>query len=245
MEIRPRNDKVIARLNCLMRTFLCISACVAGMVAPALCATTTALEAVKLLPKEARKSVARIEAREGSPNPERWHILVNDKAAENGFKEYVVADGAIVAERSISQFVESISPHDAIGDDAKFDSDRAAQLVRQYAQVNAVAPATIDYQLRKDGAAGVPLWRLTCYDDAGKSIGMLTLTATKGVVISHQGFPVEPSEATNKNARDKFQTTGTSTVVRDPDARYRVATPIPKKAGLFQRIFGGDRDRER
>lgn len=245
MEIRPRNDKVIARPNCYMRTFLCISACVAGMAATAFCAATTAFEAVKLLPKEARKSVARIEAREGSPNPERWHILVNDKTAENGFKEFVVADGMIVAERTISQFVESVSPQDAIGDEAKFDSDRAAQLVRQFAQVNAVTAATIDYQLRKDGATPVPLWRLTCYDDAGKSVGTLTLTATKGMVISHQGFAVEPSEATNKNTRDKFQTSGTSAVVRDPDARFRVATPIPRKVGLFQRLFGGDRDRER
>jgi hypothetical protein len=237
---------VLARSNCFMRILLCTFACFAGMAAPAFSAATTALEALKLLPKDARKLVARIEAREGSPNPERWHILVNDKAAENGLKEFVIADGMIVAERSISQFAESLSPNEALGDDVRFDSDRAAQLVRQYAQVNAVTAATIDYQLRRDGTTAVPLWRLTCYDDAGKSIGTLTLTATKGAIISHQGFAVEPAGEADRNVREKFQTTGTSPVIRDRDGQYRVATPIPRKPGLFQRIFrGGDRDRER
>jgi hypothetical protein len=242
MAKRLRGDMVFARSNRLMRIFLCTFACVAGMAASAFPAATTALEALKLLPKDARKLVARVEAREGSPNPERWHILVNDKGAENGLKEFVVADGAIVAERSISQFAENLSASDALGDDVRFDSDRAAQLVRQYAQVNAVTAATIDYQLRKDGATAI--WRLTCYDDAGKSVGMLTLTATKGAVISHQGFAVEPAAESDRNAREKFQTTGTSPVIRDRDGQYRVATPIPKKPGLFQRIFrGGDRER--
>ena len=92
MENSPRDDMVFARSNCVMRTFLCTFACLAGMAVPAFPATT-ALEALKLLPKDARKLVARIEAREGSPNPERWHILVSDKTAENGVKEFVISAG--------------------------------------------------------------------------------------------------------------------------------------------------------
>jgi len=64
---------------------------------------------LKLLPKDARKGVARIEAREGSPNPERWHILVNDKTAENGLKEFVIADGMIVASGRSNRHVGAIA----------------------------------------------------------------------------------------------------------------------------------------
>jgi hypothetical protein len=232
-------------LAIVMRILFTVVGCFAVLTSSAFSVVITALDAVKLLPKDQRKLVARIEAREGSPDPERWHILVNDKTAENGLKEFVVADGMIVAERTISQFAESLSPADALGDGVKFDSNRAAQLARQFAQVNAVTAATIDYQLRKDGASGVPLWRLTCYDEAGRSVGILTVTATKGAVISHQGFAVEPSaDGIDNKARDRFQTTGTSQVTGERGG-FRQPPP-PKKPGLLQRIFGGgDRGGER
>jgi len=38
----------------------------------------TALEAMKLLPKGEARKLARIEAREGTPEPERWYLLTHD-----------------------------------------------------------------------------------------------------------------------------------------------------------------------
>lgn len=224
-----------------MRHFLIMSGC---LVASSLAAGSTALEAVKLLPKEQRARVARIEAREGMPVPERWYILVNDREAENGLKEFVVADGAIVAERGVSQFSESVTPEQVFGDSVRFDSSRAAQLVQQYAQVNDVTVANIAYQLRKDGATAVPLWRLTCYNAIGRELGSLTITATKGAVISHQGFSVEPASAVAEKPREKLRTFPTTQVVRDTTVQPVRETqppppPPPKKANVIQRLFGG------
>ena len=223
-----------------MRHFLIISGC---LIASGLAAGSTALDAVKLLPKELRARVARIEAREGSPEPARWHILVNDRAAENGLKEFVVADGAIVAERGISQFAESLTPEQVMGDSVRFDSNRAAELVQQYALVNGVTVGSIAYQLRKDGPSAVPLWRLTCYDPIGRELGSLTITATKGAVISHQGFSVEPAPAVAEKPREKLRTSPTTQVARDatvqPIRETQPPPPPPKKPNVIQRLFGG------
>jgi hypothetical protein len=150
---------------------------------------TTALGALELLPKAEAKNLARIEAHDGTPAPERWHLLVHDKESETGLREYVIAGGEIVASRIISQFAESLTANDVMGvDGLQFDSDRAAQLAQDYALVNNVTPAAINYQLKKDGADGAPVWRVTCLDEAGKELGSLLLTAGKGNVISHEGF---------------------------------------------------------
>ena len=227
-----------------MRLFSSICGCLAGLIATSLAAGTTALDAIKLLPKEQRARVARIEARDGAPEPERWYILVHDRAAENGLKEFVVADGAIVAERGISQFAESLAPEQVFGDGVRFDSDRAAQIARQYAQVNDVTAATIAYQLRKDGPTTVPLWRLTCFNAIGREVGSLTITATKGAVISHQGFTVEPAVEQKERPREKLRTAPSTQVARDSTVQVQPVsqpTPAPKKPGFVERLFGGAR----
>src|SRR6476620_4896310 len=78
----------------------------------------TAFDALKLLPKGVGKNLARIEAREGTPGPERWHILVHDAQSENGLREFVVADGKLVADRTLSQFAEKLTDDDVIGAEA-------------------------------------------------------------------------------------------------------------------------------
>ena len=110
----------------------------------------TALNAIKQLPRGEAKKIARIEAREGTPIPERWHILVNDPKDENGLHEYVVAGGEVVASRNISQFAESLKPTDVMGSSGlKIDSDKVAGLAQQYAQANNVSIATLNYALKR------------------------------------------------------------------------------------------------
>ncbi len=164
----------------------------------------TALGALKLLPRGEAKNVARIEARDGTPAPERWHILVFDKTSENGLHEYVIAAGEIVASRSLSQFAESLTPDELLGSDAlKFDSDRAAKLLQQYALANGATVTALNFSLKREGHAAAPLWRISAVDEAGKEVGSLVLTAGKGNVISHEGFPAEPAQVQAK--KDAFR----------------------------------------
>ena len=228
-----------------------------------LCAETeppgSALGALKVLPRGEAKRLARVEARDGTPVPERWHFIVHDPKAETGVHEYVVAGGEIVASRDISQFVESLRPEDVFGGDAlKINSDRAAKLAQQYAFANNMTVAAMQYELKREGAAAVPLWNVTCLDDAGKELGRLVISAGKGTVVSHEGFaaepppPVPPPVVTPVPATPKPEDRlrQPAAIVIAPKAtpipvaiaipvEPPAATPEPKKPGLFERMGDG------
>lgn len=155
-------------------------------------AGSTALGALKILPKAAAAKVAMIEAREGRPSPSRWHIIVHDPKEESGLHEYVIANGEIVASRALSQFAESLTPEDVIKDVVKIDSDRAAKLAQLYAEANNLPLAEMNFELKRDGEGAAPVWNVTCLDAQGNELGRLVLTATKGTIVSHDGFAVDP-----------------------------------------------------
>jgi len=211
---------------------------------------TTALNAIKLLPKGESKRIARIEAREGSPTPERWYILVHNPSEESGLHEYVVADGKVVASRSLSQFAEGLKPEEVIGNEAlHLDSDRAGKVARQYALANNVVPATYNYQLRKDADDGTPVWNVTCIDSAGKALGGVVVTAdsAKASVLSHTGFSLEPLPEKNQRIEPGDDNGSDGDSLRMARKRYvvraRAAQPmrqpaVSEKPNFFQRLFG-------
>ncbi|SRR5581483_323222 len=165
-------------------------------------ADSTALSALKLIPQDKAAKLVRIEARDGTPNPDRWYLLINDPQSENGVREFVVSNNEVVASRTSSQFVDSLKPEDAIGSDGvKIDSDQAAQLARQYALANNAAISKIDYELTKEGADAAPVWKISCLDENDKRVGQLVITAGKGNVISHDGFPTTPKATADKKPK--------------------------------------------
>ena len=208
--------------------------------------SATALAALRLLPKGESKNLARIEGIEGTPAPERWHILVHDKDAENGLREYVIAGGTVVASRTLSQFAPSLAETDVIrAENIKFDSPRAAQLAQDYAMANNMMPASINYRLCKQGAGAAPLWRVTCLDEEGRELGMLVLTADKGNVVSHDGFAFTPASANP----ELFTPETTSQIAGEDSPKDGVAAPTKSKPrtkrrkpkeepGIFRRIGG-------
>ena len=194
-----------------------------------------ALEAVDQLPRGEYKKIARIEARDGTPVPERWHIIVHDPKDENGVREYVIAGGELVASRAVSQFVETVKPDEVVSSGAvKIDSDQVAKLAQAYAQANNVNIAALNYLLKKEGAEAVPLWNVSCLDETGKEIGKLVISAGKGTVVSHEGFTAEPGtevplETQATSSERKYRS-------KQPIVRNTVrpaATPAPEKKGVF------------
>lgn len=205
----------------------------------------TALDALRLLPKGEAKKLARIEAREGAPEPERWHLLTYDEQSETGLREYVVAAGEVVASRQLSQFAESVQSEEVFGGEAvKFDSDRAAQVAQLYAAANQAAVATIHYQLRKAGSDAVPLWTLICLDPAGRELGRIVVSATKGSVIAHDGFPVDPppsalaAPALTSRPKPKKKAPATPPAEAQPGAPVEPPPAVAERPGFFDRVRG-------
>jgi hypothetical protein len=174
---------------------------IGGFSASALAAETTALDALKLLPKEKAKNLALIEARDGTPNPDRWYLLVQDSTEENGFREYVVEGRQIVADRALSQFTEKLAPEDVIrADSVKIDSDRVVKIAQQYAKASKFPITRISYELKKNDDDTTPVWKVNCWDDAG-NMAEVTVAATKGTVLSHDGFTLEARADNEKKRR--------------------------------------------
>ncbi|MHA3771389.1 hypothetical protein ACXR0O_07620 [Verrucomicrobiota bacterium sgz303538] len=184
--------------------------------------TPTALGALKLLPKGEAQRLARIEAKEGKPAPERWHILVQDPKEQTGVHEYVIAGDELVASRSVSQFAESLKEADIIGSDViKIDSDKVSKIAQQYALANNVTVATMNYELLREGDGAAPLWKISCMDETGKSVGAVVVTASKGTVVSHDGFPIVPATtvASQKLVAEADAAVGDA----EPDASAEIA----------------------
>lgn len=163
-----------------------------------------ALEAVSLIPREAAKRLARIEAREGNPNPERWYLLVQDPETPTGLREFVVASGKIAAARLYSQFADKLTEPEVFGDGfLRADSDYCIRLANLYAAANGQKAVSFDYELARPsvatpapatpkGEATWPIWRLTVLDANGDQMGVLTISAARGTVLAHDGFEKEP-----------------------------------------------------
>jgi hypothetical protein len=199
----------------------------------------TVLDAIKLLPRDAAKRLARIEAREGAPVPERWYLLVHDPAEERGVREYVVADGKLAGSRTLSQFAEVLKPGDAFGADAvKIDSPHVARLAAAYAEANGGRVASLNYELARDTATGAPVWKATVLDAAGDQLGVLVVTAAKGAVLSSAGFEKMPAADMLPAPAVAVETPRAASVQR------KRATPTPSpKPSLLKRIFGNSEKR--
>ncbi len=197
---------------------------------------STALAALKLLPKDAAKRLARIEARDGAPWPERWYFLVHDPALPLGLREFAVADGAVKANRSLSQFADALKPADVIGADAvKIDSTAVSAIAARYCVANGMRMGALNYELGKYGEGSAPAWRIGVENPEGDPLGILIINARTGNVERHDGFDKQPPEIAPTPAPAKKP----AVVIRPPTP---APTPRPNAlkriGGSVKKIFG-------
>jgi hypothetical protein len=225
-----------------------LAACLSlACLAPAALAAS-ALEALRLLGPDYLQNLALVAARDGSPEPQRWHLLLHDPQAETGLREIVVTDGKKTAERTISQFAEHLTAADILPPDSvRIDSTQVGRLALQFGLANQLNVSALHYDLRKSGPDAAPLWTVTCLDPNGSELGRLVISATRGTVLMHPGFAEAPEALVPLAAPSKIPNPGEREVAaRRPTAPAppkRRATPAPAaptpKPGMFQRLFGG------
>ena len=215
-----------------------------------------AFDAVRLLTPEQQAGLAIIAGRDGTPLPERWHLLVHDTAAENGLREFVVSRGRIVASRTVSQFAESLSREQVFAPESlKVDTDRVSRIAEEFGRANGVTIAAIHYDLRRSAPDGAPLWTAFCTNSSGEELGKTILNASTGAIIAHPGFAVAPSldagpgqiqpdpdsaATTPRNERPRrTRPTESIGVRRRMPAGPPPPPPATPKPGFFQRVFRG------
>lgn len=224
----------------------------------------SAYEAVGLLSPEEQAALARIEARDGSPVPERWHLLIYDPAGEAGLRQFTVVDGKIVGSHSVSQFAQSLAPADVFtANSLLFDSVHVARIAQEYCRTNGVTVTSLNYDLRKGTTDGAPLWTVQCVNAKGEELGKIVVSAGRGTVIFHPGFAAEPlpevlldrprppplttsnvaPNAPIESARNRPVSTGAPAPAAPPRRRPGQTTPAgpTPKPNIFQRVFGPGR----
>jgi hypothetical protein len=218
----------------------------------------TVQEAIKLLSREQARNLVRIEAREGTPAPDRWYIQVYDPTAENGLREFVVFEKAIVAKRTLSQFLDGVKPEDVVGAKlVRVDSDDLIKIIQKYVEANNLNVTKINYTMAREATNPAPVWEISCFDDSDKKLGELVINARNANVLSHDGFDVVPGATASKPAvtstppqeekppervEKPAVAIRTATAVRpDPSpATEPGSTPKPRApGGFFHRIFSG------
>lgn len=237
-----RGDRVTVRAVYLRAFLFFLSAFTAAAQSDG-----SALGALKLLPKDAAKRLARIEARDAAPVPERWYFIVYDPALPRGMREFVVAGGKVAGSRELSQFAETVSPAEVVGGDGvKIDSDRVARLAAMFATANGGRVAAINFELARDPAANAPVWRATVLNPDGDQLGVLAVNAVKGAILSHDGFENEPSSDLLNAAQagagtaSRNSAAGQKGGASQPSAA-RVVRPSPTpRTNLLKRFFGAD-----
>ena len=153
----------------------------------------SAFEAYALVPREVALRLARVAACEGTSQPERWHFIVHEPEAENGLRDYVIANGEVAAMNGVSQFAGEIRPEEVLGlKSVLIDSSFAAQVANRYAAANRMNIASLNYDLHKE-PTGMAVWRITCLNSANREIGWLVIDAVSGNVIQESGFEHTPS----------------------------------------------------
>ncbi len=214
----------------------------------------SAFDAVRLLAPERQTALAMVVARGGTPVPERWYLLTFDPTAEVGLREFVVADGKIVADRIFSQFAETLTEGAVFEPESlKVNSDRAAMIASAFCQANKVEAKSLHYDLRRGDATGAPLWTIICVSENGQELGRVIISAATGVVIAHPGFREFPSleqlegkapSIAQSDTAEKPETTSAPRSHSPSPERRTIprAKPVPTpKPNIFRRIFGGNR----
>lgn len=150
------------------------------------------------LPKGQAARVAIVSGVKGRPVPEQWKVVVHDRKAPEGLREYTVSGGEVIAQRDTSELAEKLTAEDVIGPrEIAVFPQQLAELARSYAAANQAALGSVDFLLRKVGAEAAPLWTLTCRRESGARLGVLVITAGKGRVVSHEGFAKAPADVLN------------------------------------------------
>lgn len=225
-----------------------------GQEPPAVPPGGNAFDAVRLLTAEQQAGLAMIAGREGTPIPERWHLLVHDPASEGGLREFVVTRGRIVAARSVSQFAETLTREQVFAPESlKVDTDRVSRTAQEFGRANGVTVAAIHYDLRRSGPESAPLWTALCINPRGEELGKVILSASSGTIILHPGFAIAPAldlvgyktrtvtdsaatTASGERPRKSRQTESNTFRGRLPPGPPPQATPKP---GFFRRVFRG------
>jgi hypothetical protein len=125
---------------------------------------------------------------DGSPQPARWKILLEDSHARGGVREVEVANDRIVSERTPVRPVVGSTEGSTINTSRlNLDSSGAYAVASHTAEKSNTQFSTVSYTLRTD-EHGDPLWIVTLEDQSRRPVGTIYIGANSGNVTRTEGM---------------------------------------------------------
>jgi hypothetical protein len=181
---------------------------------------------------EALGRLVEVTGHDGVPQPYVWKIVLKEGAS--GSKEVDVADGKIIAQRTLPRAPE-VSGLVKL-QTLNLDSSGAFAAADAQSRKVRVRFDSINYTLRAD-ATGQPIWTMDLFNLDGASVGTMRLTATDGTIASIDGRlaegpgrPGEPLTAASAAVAPAHTVSTTTTVqatTAPPPAPPSAALPPP------------------
>lgn len=150
----------------------------------------TAYQALRVVGAQRSKAlldnVIEVKGRNGTPQPAKWTVLLNDPVARGGVRELEIGSGRIASERTPVKAPGS-PVETAVLDFKKLnlDSEGAFTVAENEARAAKIGFYGADFLLRSaDTGGGAPVWIVDLLDKELHSIGTVRISAETGAVIT-------------------------------------------------------------
>lgn len=165
----------------ILRTFLALL-----LLAPVSSASAqgTLLNAVQALPAADRDRVFRVSADNGQPDPGQWYFTVR---GNGGLRSITVQNQEIIGDKRTLDLRTLVTDPAPINfGRVTVDSPGAWAAAEKYVAGKGRKLGTVSYVLEQKGSAATPVWSVWSYDPAGSYIGLITLSAATGEILSSE-----------------------------------------------------------
>jgi hypothetical protein len=152
----------------------------------------SAYEAIRVIGTQVHRElvnrVVSVNGMDGDPQPRSWKILVEDKNAPNGVREYVIEDNRVVSQRAPNKSVVGSTQGATINTSKlNLDSTGAYSVAAHTADTSHVTFSLTNYTLRTDDR-GNPVWIITLADRSNRPVGTIHIRASDGRVTRVEGM---------------------------------------------------------
>lgn len=152
----------------------------------------SAYEALKVVGTQVDRGlmsrVVSVTGVDGNPQPRSWKILVSDRRANGGVREFVVRDNRLVSQRVPNRSVVGSSEGATINTARlNLDSTGAYAVASHTAETSHVTFSFVSYTLRTDDR-GNPTWIVTLEDRSRRPVGTIHIKAHDGRVTRVEGM---------------------------------------------------------
>ena len=215
--------------------------------------TGTAYEALRVigtqLDRELVNHVVSISGSDGTPQPETWKVVVEDRRGGGGIREIEVRDGRIESDRT-----ETGAGVIGAGEAATIDTRRlnlnssgAYTVASHTADKSHAQFATVSYTLRNNDR-GEPVWIVTLLSRSGRPVGTIHIGATRGNIARTEGLfagatmdDVETEQAVEPRDAGDFLRTAKSTISHTFwVAQHEARGMFERAKESFSDFIGGD-----